>query len=374
MSIIKKINDSLANIGKSFEKWQFRSNLKARLTLYKVLISAVKNKDTIKRAINKREAKLIKRHSKLNPLMKRIKSPGGIEMPFLKHVDGQLLDGKNFSKSTDGWVSHNEQMLLESGANTDIIKTLTMTMNMLESIQLMKKVLYTTLAYPIVLLFILFGMIFAFSFQIIPILIKLLPPEEWESSQKVLYDFCMFFSNNFILLIGGLIIGSIVIVKTLPIITGKIRQYLDMLPPWSIYKEFNAGIFLISLSTLMQAGNTPIQSLHKLKGSSPRYVREELDKMIISLNNAVAPATAINTGFLGEIGDDIEDISENGAFEDVLVNYGKEAIEQIIENIKLKTGIIRNILMVLVVLFIGWGYSTFIAIAQSISSQAGGGF
>ncbi len=372
---MNKINELFEKFNKWLEQSQFKNNLKTRLTLYKVIISAIKNKDSIKKAINKREAKLLKRHNKLNPISRRIKKPGGIEMPFLKHVDKQLLEGKNFAQSTEGWVSHNEQMLLDSGSQGgDLIKTLGMTMNMLESIQVMKKTLYTTLAYPVVLLLILFGMIFAFSFQIIPILVKLLPPEQWESSQKTLYDFCMFFSNNFVFIIAGLFVGSVVIIKTLPLITGKIRQYLDLLPPWSIYKEFNAGIFLISLSTLMQAGNTPIKSLYKLRDSSPKYVREELDKMILSLNAAVAPATAINTGFLGEIGDDIEDISENGAFDEVLVNYGKEAIEQIIENIKLKTGIIRNILMVLVVLFIGWGYSTFITIAQAISSQAGGGF
>lgn len=369
------IKEKFKNLSDSIAKSQFKGNLKTRLTLYKVIISAIKNKDSIKKAINKREAKLVKRHNKLNPVSKRLKSPGGIEMPFLKHVDKQLLEGKNFAQSTEGWVSHNEQMLLDSGSSGgDIIKTLTMTMNMLESIQIMKKTLYTTLAYPLILMIILFGMIFAFSFKLIPILVKLLPPDQWESSQKTLYDFCMFFSNNFMFIIGGLIIGSIAIIKTLPIITGKIRQYLDILPPWSIYKEFNAGIFLISLSTLMQAGNTPIKSLYKLRESSPKYVREELEKMILSLNSAVAPATAINTGFLGEIGDDIEDISENGAFDEVLVNYGKDAIEQIIENIKLKTGIIRNILMILVVLFIGWGYSTFITIAQAISSQASGGF
>lgn len=374
MSIMIKINDAFDKLSKYIEKSQFKGNLKARLTLYKVLISAIKNKDTIKKAINKRQNKLIKRHNKTNPIYRKIKKPGGVEMPFLNHVDQQLLNGKNFSKSTEGWVSHNEQMLLESGANSDITKTLEMTMNMLESIQLMKKTLMTTLSYPIVLLFVLFGMIFAFSFQIIPILVKLLPPENWEASQKVLYDFCMFFSNNFLIVVIGMILCSVTVIKTLPILTGKIRSYLDIFPPWSIYKEFNAGIFLISLSTLMQAGNTPIQSLHKLRASSPKYVREELDKMIIALNDAVSPATAINTGFLGEIGDDIEDISENGAFDDVLVSYGKEAIEQIIENIKSKTGIIRNILMVLVVVFIGWGYSTFITIAQSISSQAGGAF
>lgn len=374
MSIMIKINEAFDKLSKYIEKSQFKGNLQARLTLYKVLISAIKNKDTITRAITKRKNKLIKRHNKSNPIYRKIKKPGGVEMPFLNHVDNQLLKGKNFAKSTEGWVSHNEQMLLESGANSDITKTLEMTMNMLESIQLMKKTLMTTLSYPIVLLFVLFGMIFAFSFQIIPILVKLLPPENWESSQKVLYDFCMFFSNNFFVVIAGMILCSITIIKTLPILTGKIRSYLDIMPPWSIYKEFNAGIFLISLSTLMQAGNTPIQSLHKLRASSPKYVREELDKMIIALNDAVSPATAINTGFLGEIGDDIEDISENGAFDDVLVSYGKEAIEQIIENIKSKTGIIRNILMVLVVVFIGWGYSTFITIAQSISSQAGGSF
>jgi hypothetical protein len=365
--MIEKIKDFFKNS----KKRAFQNNSKSRVALYKVLISSLAYKNTIKQAITKRKEKLIKRHNKKNVVKRRLSKPGAKEMPFLEHANEQLLQGENLSGATQGWVSPNEQMLIESGSTSDLAGSLKMALTLLEKLELMKKTVKASMAYPILLLVILFIMIFAFSFNIIPILESISDPDTWEGTQRGLYDFCMFFQYNFQYIIGTMFIISMVIMKTLPIWCGKGRYIADYLFPWSIYKELNAGIFLISLSTLIESGNTPLQALQKLKANSTKYVEYELDKMIMLTNQAINPATAINTGFLGEIGDDIEDIAENGDFEMILKTYGEEAIEQIIESMVKKADNIKLILMVSVVSFLVWGYMTFISISQSVTAAAG---
>jgi type II secretory pathway component PulF len=365
--VLEKIKNYFAD----FNRKSFKKNMKARVSLYKVLISSMEYKDTIKQAVSKRREKLIKRHNKKNIIKRTFTSPGGGEMPFLNHANEELLKGENFSGATRGWVSDNEQMLIESGSSGELIESLTMAQNLLESLQLMKKTVITAMVYPIILLIVLFAMIFGFSFNIIPILIDLLPLDLWEDGQKKLYYFCMFFKDNSTYILAGLAILTVLIIKTISFWTGKIRGYFDVVFPWSIYKEFNAGIFLISFSTLIESGNTPLQALQKLKVQSPEYVKHEIDKILVLINQAINPATAINTGFLGEVGDDIEDIAEHGDFEKILKSYGEEAVEKILESIKSKAGNVKNMLMLAVVLFLVWGYSGFIAISQSVTKAAG---
>jgi type II secretory pathway component PulF len=367
MNIIDKIKVFFTDMPRR----SFKGDTKTRLSLYKVLLSSMNYKDTIKNAVNKRREKLVKRHNKKNIIKQRISKPGAKEMPFLNHVNEKLLQGDNFPEATKGWLTDNEQMLIESGSSGDLLSSIGMAMSLLEKLAIMKKTVSSNMAYPMGLLFVLFAMIMAFSFEIVPILVSISDPEGWVGAQRGLYDFCMFFQSNIQYVLGGIVIFVILVIKTLPIWRGTARDYADNLFPWSIYKELNAGIFLISLSTLIESGNTPLQALLKLKSQSSKYVEHEIDKMLLLTNQAVNPATAINTGFLGEVGDDIEDIAEHGDFEQILSSYGKEAIEKIIESITKKANNIKIILMVSVVSFLVWGYTTFISISQSATNASG---
>lgn len=349
----------------------FKKDIKTRIALYKVLVSSMGYKDTIKQSISKRREKLVKRHEKKNIIKRRLTKPGSKEMPFLNHVNEKLLEGENFATATQGWLTDNEQMLMDSGTSGELSNSLIMAQNLLESLAIMKKTVVAAMIYPIVLFVILFAMIFGFSYSIIPILTDLLPVEYWEGSQLALYNFCMFFQHNTQYIMGVILIIFAVIIKTMSNWTGQVRFYADNLVPWSIYKEFNAGIFLISFSTLIESGNTPLQAIQKLRVQSPKYVTNELNKMLANINKALNPAIAINTGFLGEIGDDIEDIAENGDFEKILKSYGEDAIEKIIESIKKKANNVKIMLMLTVVGFLVWGYGGFIAISQNVTKAAG---
>lgn len=363
----KKINDFFANATKN----SFRKDIKTRISLYKVLVSSMAYKNTIKQSITKRREKLVKRHDKKNIIIKKFTRAGSKEMPFLDNINEKLLEGEDFATATKGWVTDNEQMIMDSGSSGELSKSLIMAQDLLESLNIMKNTVISAMIYPVILFIVLFAMIFGFSYSIIPILVDLLPVENWEGSQLVFYNFCMFFQYNSQYIIMTLFLSFIIIVKTMSKWTGKARKYADYMIPWSIYKEFNSGIFLISFSTLIESGNTPLQALQKLRVQSPKYVKKEIDIMLANINQAMNPATAINTGFLGEVGDDIEDIAENGDFEKILKSYGEDAIEKIIASIKKKTGNLKNLLMISVVGFLIWGYSAFIMISQNVTKAAG---
>lgn len=367
---MKRLQDFLNNFSKTMEKFFFTLSASTRLELFKVIISQLNGGRSIKKTIEKRIEKHHKRHAKLGAFKRILSKPGGSEMPFLIHVNTTLLKGESFSKSIQGgWVSDNEAMLIKSGGDGKLKESLTMSSDLLSDLGDMKKTLKKELTYPIVLFIVLLIMIFAFSFKMIPILTSLSDPEDWEGSARTLYDFCMFFKNNAAVFLSSLMLTIIGIYKTLPLWTGKYREKFDSLFPWSIYKEFQAGVFLISLSTLMKSGIQLVNSLNSLEKQSPLYVRQYLRIMINRMNASESGATAINTHLLGDLGDDIEDLTEMGDFQSILLDYGHQAVDVINDSISAKAGKIKSIMMILVFSFVGWGYGTFVGISQSITDN-----
>jgi 23S rRNA pseudoU1915 N3-methylase RlmH len=359
----------LDKISENFSKYMFKFSDSTRVELFKVVISSLNHGIGIKQTIERRIQKHHKRHAKLGFVKKLASSPGGSEMPFLIHANKTLLKGETFSNAVKGWVTDNEMMLVESGGDGELESSLNMAQDLLLSLGKIKSSVRAKMTYPVILFLALIGMILAFSFKMLPILTSLSDPEKWEGSSKSLYDFCMFFKDNVQYVIGGIFVFGFGIMKTLPIWTGKVRNIFDGFFPWSVYKEFNAGIFLISLSTLMQSGLTLLNSLQALKAQSPLYVRVEIDKMIAKTKAAESSATAINTGFLGDIGDDIEDLAEFGDFESTLLEYGNSSVDLIIESIGGKADKIKSVMLFCVVGFVGWGYGTFMAISQTVTDN-----
>jgi type II secretory pathway component PulF len=351
------------------DKFFFRAGDTARVDLYDVIIASLDFGVNIKMIVGRRIEKHHKRHAKLGFIKRIMSKPGGAEMPFLEHANQTLLKGGNFTGSVKGWMTDNEQMLIESGGDGELRKSLDMAKDLLTDIKKVKASLKSSLMYPIILFIVLNVMIAGFAYKMLPILVSLSPPEKWEGSAQTLYGFMVFFKSNATIIYAVIFGLSFLIMNTLSIWTGKIRKVFDSFIPWSIYKEFNAGIFLISLSTLMKSGMTLITSLESLSKQSPRYVKLEVNLMIKNARAAESNSGAINTGFLGDIGDEIEDMSEFGGFEQVLQEVGAKSVDQIIENIAAKGNKVKAIMMLLVFGFVGWGYGTFITISQSITDN-----
>lgn len=367
---MNKISNYLLSISEKLDRFIFRFFTSTRLELFKVIISQLKGGRSLKKTIEKRIEKHHKRHAKKSVFKRLISKAGGSEMNFLIHVNNKLMEGESFSSAIKGgWVSENEAMLIESGGEGKLTSSLQMAHDLLTSLGTMKKTLRQKLTYPIVLFIVLFIMIFAFSFYMLPILTSLSDPEFWEGSALFLYNFCIFFRDNALFVVLSIVSIILLIVNTLSVWTGRVRESFDSVFPWSIYKEFESGVFLISLSTLMKSGMQLLNALSVLEKQSPRYSSQYISVMVNRVKSSESGATAINTHLLGELGDEIEDLTEMGNFQNTLFEFGENSVEIIINGISNKADKIKIFMMLLVFSFAAWGYGTFIAISQSITNN-----
>ena len=137
-----------------------------------------------------------------------------------------------------------------------------------------------------------------------------------------------------------------------------------------MYKDFNAALFLISLSTLIKNGTSFVKSLEGLKKTASPYVKYEIQEMIdMAYQAEVSNTTAINVHMLGEVGDDIEAMGQYGSFEQILKDEGDAAIEKITEDILAKAKVFRYVILLSLVGYILWALTSFIGIVSSVSTS-----
>lgn len=350
MSIISKIN----YIRYLRAKNKFKNSPKTRVMLYDK-IQALTGSMSLNEIVNRL-------------LVRQSETPYSPSAIFLKHLSEGLESGSTFSESLRGWAEPSEVMVISSGEESGrLAEALNRTISLMEQLIEMKKRIIANMIYPIILFVALFGIIYGFANYMIPILIQFGDPKEWDSSPKMLYYFSTWVSDNILYILGVLFVLSIVVKKTLPNWAKGGRNIMDKFPPYSIYKEIQSGMFLISLSTLMQSGFRFSQSLKKLEAEASPYLAGKIREVIDNIEKGMDNGKALNTKFIGNIGNDIEDYASGGSGIDIAMEkLGDRSIQDKLDKITKASGAVRGIAIVLVMVFIIWAYSSFINITMSI--------
>lgn len=370
---LKKIKYKFSGLGDAMAKRAFRSNTKGRVDLYKYLINGLRSNLSlnIKKVIDARIRRHERVHSKKGVIARLMKKPGGSEMPFLMECLRKINEGRsNVDIFMDGWVTPNEEMLIKSNESGQLADSLDLAIDLLTKTNNIKKSVKSQLAQPIGLFAALMGIMYGFAWYFVPILLEISDVNSWTSGQKLLYNISMFLQEKPLVLPLCVFGTGFVIVSTFGIWTGRVREWFDSYIPWSMYRDFNAALFLISLSTMMRNGTTFVNSLIEMKTASAPYVRKQIDDMLDVAKLANEDnSTALNVHMMGEVGDDIEDLSRYGDFEQVLREEGDKSIQSIIDGISKKAGIFKQIALIAVMFYIMWAFSTFMSIVQGVANS-----
>ena len=370
---LELIKDFFSDLGKKMTRSSFRRDTKNRLKLYNYFASGLESDLNINiySIIDNKISRNVKKHNKKFILKRYISSPGGKEQPFLKYgLDIIDNGGSSIDIFGEGWITPNEEMLIKSSKENELPRALRLTSELIQRISAIKKEVKGQVTYPIILLIVMFCMMYAFAFFFIPILTEVMPVEEWDSSQQRLYYVSMFLQNNAVTIPIVLLTIIGLIIYTLPNFFGEYRRKIDNFIPWSMYKDFNAALFLISLSTLIKNGTSFVKSLEGLKKTASPYVKYEIQEMIdMAYQAEVSNTTAINVHMLGEVGDDIEAMGQYGSFEQILKDEGDAAIEKITEDILAKAKVFRYVILLSLVGYILWALTSFIGIVSSVSTS-----
>lgn len=281
--------------------------------------------------------------------------------------------GGTFSDAIRPWVPTAEHMLISSGERGEgIISGLQEARVLSQAASRSKAAIYGGTVFPAVLFAMLIGMLIMFQVQMVPIFQGLLPIERWQGSAQVLNSLSGFMKDNLAVMIAMVACLSIFIGYTMPRWRGDLRaRIFDHLPPWSIYRSYQASSFLISLSSLMRAGVATYDALRLMHRTASPWMRMHLERMMTNMRHGGEnQGKSLDTGLLDkEVAGDIQDYSATGSFVEAIYRIGQRTLEEGVKSIQIKMDVLKNVLLFAVAASIVWIYLTSYGLQTTIAAQ-----
>jgi type II secretory pathway component PulF len=338
---------------------KFRLGLRTRIGIYKRLKSFTEEEFPVYDSL----VKFKLRYDKKKDFRGKIIT---IWLENMKH-------GQSFTDSIKGWVPESELNLIAAGEEgAGIEKGLGEAIKFAESAQKIKNTIIGGGTYPAVLLIVVLGFVAMFSIKLAPTYLAILPVERWPDLGRNFYGVSKALVDYWYILLGIFIGSSILIGMTISTWVGNTRDFFDKLPPWSVYKVYQASAFLISLASMMQSGTPLNDALKRIKNTTSPWVGQYMDEMIKNLRRGGKNfGQHLDVGLLDEeTAGDVIDYSELGKFEEAIYSIGEASLEESVRKIESRMAVVRTIMIALVGITVGIIYYTSIELNTTVAEAA----
>lgn len=273
------------------------------------------------------------------------------------------------------WIPESEVVMFKTAEETgEWVKCLDSLIFQVEKQSEIRKVVISTMGYPVFLSIFLIGILYGFGKHGVPMLAGMLPVNKWPEFSMPLHDISVFIAGNIHLVVAGIIGFFVIVFKLQNKYVGKARPYLDRVPPFNVYKAMQGASFLISLASLLKAGIPVIDAVKIIEGNSSPWVKSKIKNINKAFNRGDTGAGALIAGggdsmFNRDIRIQIKAYSQLAQMDRSIYKIGMVAIEITSDNVKAMTGLVKMAMFFMVAISIVWVYASFIQVSQ-MASQA----
>lgn len=292
---------------------------------------------------------------------------------MIREWQQRLSSGKSLALAMEGWISVPEQMIIEAGEQSDKLATaLDDALQADNAGRGIRKAIIGGLAYPIILLMALVGILWGFSVKIVPTFATILPPEQWQGTPATTYMVSQFIIE-WLPMIGMIFGGAFTAaLLSMPLLTGPLRRFLDHLPPWSIYKITQGASFMIAMRGFVSAGITVQDALRNMLKIGNPYFKERaaaiLSKMNMGRNLGQAMLEAGNNFPDDDISGEISIYAELDGFSSALDVLAKEWINGSVLKAQTASKIMNNVMLFAVAIAVAGIATTMFELQDQIAN------
>jgi len=177
------------------------------------------------------------------------------------------------------------------------------------------------------------------STKLVPKLVKVAPPENWEGAAALLYAIATYV-NRFGLVTLILLLALVgVIVATLPHFKGPLRVYADRLPPWSIYRMLHGSTWLKNVAALVQAGIQLQDALAMLGSNASPWLKERTNAALYGIRMGANLGVALErSGYQFPDKDAVSFLAvmaSTDGFDDAINTYADEWMNESVTKVQL---------------------------------------
>lgn len=277
------------------------------------------------------------------------KKPKAVNAVVLQDCMMAYASGRSLSQALTPWVTDQETQLIMAGERSgDMAPALEDAVKFIEAKKTIVGSVIGGMAYPIVLFIMVTVLLWQITHNLVPQFERLLPSDEWTGAAallKMISDFVMGYGLYTLVATGFLIVFVFWAMPNLD--KTKVRNYLDKIPPFSIYRMLHGSTFLLNIAVLLKAGMR-LQEILEIMGrvGSP-WLRERINATLIGINQGYNLGDSLeNSGY--DFPDDrsirfLKILSNQEGFEVRLSNFAERWLEKSVQNIKNSTGIILGL-------------------------------
>lgn len=296
-------------------------------------------------------------------------------MQFYGTLRGTLANGGNFGQALAPYLPSSESIMIETGANTGKLQdSLRNTVSMMIQQKKLKKAIVGSMAYPVMLFFMLILAMYLVSTQIIPIFTEVLPLEKWQGMSLTVAHASFFVKDYGMYCLISLAMFIALVMWSLPNWVDKSRLSVEKIFPYNIYRLWQGSAFLLSVASLMSAGvKLDEVSLRRLGRKTSPYLRQRIkaveNQMVAGMNLGEALS---RTGYRfpdDEIVDDILVYAKLKGFDQSIHRITIRWIDDLIDNITSLMKGLNTVMLFAVATVIGGLIMSFYDIFQMINAQ-----
>ncbi len=286
-----------------------------------------------------------------------------------------VRNGSTFADAMKAWAPPDELSILSAGEHSG---KLSEAIDNVVYINQTKKKIKSALfgiVYPLVLVLTTCLYLYIFGNRVVPAFSQVLPVEEWQGAGRLMYYLALYVQNYLTLTIAVAIIIVLVVIFTLGRWTGGIRRFFDRFPPWTIYKTVVGCGYLLSLSSLIDAGIPVPEALRIMaRTATPWYKERLLAFRMVLLDGAQNIGEAMHlSGYLFPSKPLVMDIRSYAAldgFEMMLGKLARQWQDESIIAISRQMDVLRNVAIIFMGFVFMWIVSGMFALQQQISQAA----
>lgn len=289
-----------------------------------------------------------------------------------------VKNGGRLAEAIDGWVPISERMIIFAGEKAGKLSdALDSVAEVVKSGRKINGVVIGGVAYPLFLLAATALYLYLFGVKVIPQFAKIIDPARWGSLSKSLYVMSQVMVNWGIPVLGCTVCAVVMILYSMPRLTGSLRVRLDKIPPYSIYRLVTGSGFMLAMSALLTGHGRVQEALETLCTASNPYLRERLEGFLMGVNSGMNVGEAMKrSGYQfpsKEIVDDLTVYAENsGDFSEAIGIIAREWMEEGVEIITVQMNVFKSVAMVLMATVLMWIVAGFFALQQEISNLSRG--
>ncbi len=332
-----------------YAKMVCRFSTDKRISIWRKLVSLLKNDFTLVNALNRLQ--MTESHGGSRP-----NEPFAICM---REWERNLERGLSFSEATRGWIPAEETLLLTSGNMSSLIVALENVGRIVVANKRIGRAVFGAIAYPLLLLVLVFGIIIMVGIYLVPPLAEVAGDGiVWTGGAASLIWLSEWAGKYWKFIAFLLGISVVFMWLSLPVWSGRLRAVFDRFPPWSIYKIRISVSWMMSLAAMVSAGVSIPNAMRVIADNANKYLRNILDKTLRHIANGDNLGNALqNTGMdfpNQELIGDLSVYSDMNDFDENLNHIANEYLEDSVRKIESLSDVLNTIGILLISGVIAW--------------------